>query len=246
MILLPLSHNHMQGAGTLLPVDYGPYTFAESSHMAEQVGRDYGVQVRGYVLNKHLEYRVGAFQGQRNDGSLTTDTNPFRTVARVVWYPFEADTGFFYSGTFLGAKKVAALGASYDTQREYKTWALDGFWDWPVAGGDAFTLQADWTHAEPDPNFPAPSDPTKQLYEQDNWLYEGGYYFHGVKLEPFVQAASADYSDATRADESRYRAGLAWWSSGHKFNLKLAAGRIEKDGAQNRTEVVLQMQVFAY
>ncbi len=248
MILLPLDHNHMQGAGTLLPIDYGPYTFAESTYMQEQVGRDYGVQLRGYVLAKHLEYRLGAFQGVRNDvtePATTTDRNPFRTVARVVWYPFEADMGFFYSGTFLGAKKVLGIGASYDMQRDYKNYAFDAFWDWPVAGGDAITLQGDWTHIEPDVNF-EPTDVTKRLHEQENWLFEGGYYFHRAKLEPFVQLANADYKDPGIADESRYRVGLAWWASGHKYNVKLAGGQIKKDGADNRTEIVLQMQLFAY
>ncbi len=248
MILLPLDHNHMQSAGTLLPVDYGPFTFAESGYMQEQVGRDYGVQLRGYVLGQHLEYRVGAFQGVRNDvtePATTTDRNPFRTVARIVWYPFEADTGYFYSGTFLGTKKVAALGASYDTQGSYKLWSVDAFWDWPAAGGDVFTVQADWTSADPDPAF-EPADPTKQLYQQRNWLFEAGYGFHGPKLEPFVQIAGVNYADEIHPDESRYRAGVAWWGSGHKFNVKLAGGKIRKEGTNSRDEIVLQMQVFAF
>jgi hypothetical protein len=152
-MLLPLSHNHQQGAGTLLAVDYGLYTFNATPHTDSHVGRDYGFQLRGYPLNRHLEYRLGVFQGTRGADA----TNPLRTIARVVWYPFDAETGFFYSGTAFGARRILALGASYDQQGDYNTYAADVFWDWPVAGGDAVTAQVDYMHAQPDPTFRTPA-----------------------------------------------------------------------------------------
>jgi hypothetical protein len=48
MIMLPHSRNGTQSAATLLAVDYGPYTFLDSGPGGERVGRDYGVQLRGY------------------------------------------------------------------------------------------------------------------------------------------------------------------------------------------------------
>ena len=66
LILIPASHNSEQSAATLLPVDYGPYSFLGSAPTDSNMGRDYGVQARGYPLDKHLEYRLGVFDGQRD------------------------------------------------------------------------------------------------------------------------------------------------------------------------------------
>ena len=45
-------------AASLLPIDYGPYTFANSAPTQSSVGRDTGIQARGYLANKRLEYRA--------------------------------------------------------------------------------------------------------------------------------------------------------------------------------------------
>ena len=55
MMLLAQSRNHIQSAASLLPVEYSAYTFVESAATAERVGRDYGVQLRGYPFKQHLE-----------------------------------------------------------------------------------------------------------------------------------------------------------------------------------------------
>ena len=51
MLLVPGSHNGSQGATTLLPVDYGPYSFLSSTITRSNVGRDYGIQARGRTRN---------------------------------------------------------------------------------------------------------------------------------------------------------------------------------------------------
>jgi hypothetical protein len=242
-MLLPLSHNHQQGAGTLLPVDYGPYTFCATAHTDSHVGRDYGFQLRGYPLNKHLEYRLGVFQGVRGQNA----TNPLRTIARVVWYPFDAETGFFYSGTSFGTKRILAFGGSFDKQRDYKTYSLDAYWDWPAAvQGDAFTAQLDCMHSQPDPLFR-----TATLNKQKTWLAEGGYFFHVVRLEPFVQYGLADFVDPGLADTSQLLFGLAWWGNGHKLNLKFSAGQqhvanTATTSASNHAYVVAQLQLHPW
>ena len=57
-------------AATLLVIDYGPHTFVDSSPGGERVGRDYGVQLRGYPAKQRLEYRLAASGGVRNDGQF--------------------------------------------------------------------------------------------------------------------------------------------------------------------------------
>jgi hypothetical protein len=243
MLLMPLSHNHETSAGMLLPVDYGAFTFSASDSTASKVGRDYGVEARGYVLDKRLEYRVGAFQGYR--GSDLADgggagSEPFRILARAVWYPFEAETGYFYTGASLGTKKILALGASYDVQGSYSTVGADLFYDQPIASG-ALTFQADWARLDGD-------DFLTSLPEQDTWLVEASYFSKSLRLGPFVQLASRSFAleDASHPDEDRMQLGLAWWISGHKVNLKGAWARLTKDGFPDRDQALLQLQLFWY
>jgi hypothetical protein len=233
LLLTPNSHNSEQGATTLLPVDYGPYSFLHSAPTGSRVGRDYGLQGRGYLASDHFEYRLGIFQGAREAGSQ----NAFRTIGRAVWYPFDAETGFFYTGTNFGKKKILAIGASYDQQEEYKAPAFDVYFDWPV-GNDAVTLQADWIGYDGGTWFTA-------LPEQDAYLFEASYYLHALKLGPYLQYSRRDFAESG-ADERNTQFGLAWWHSNHTFNVKLGYTRLQKDGSKGCDRVVLQCQLFFY
>jgi hypothetical protein len=233
LLLTPNSHNSGQGATTLLPVDYAPYSFLHSTPTGSRVGRDYGIQARGYLASDHLEYRLGVFQGAREAESR----NAFRTVGRVVWYPFEAETGFFYTGTNFGKKKILAVGASYDRQDDYKAPAFDVYLDWPV-GQDAVSVQADWIGYDGGTWFSA-------LPKQDAYLFEASYYLHALEIGPYVQYSRRDFAESG-ADERNTQLGLAWWQANHTFNVKLGYTRLAKDGSDNRDQVVLQCQLFFY
>lgn len=235
MLLVPISHNGGQGATTLLPVDYGPFSFAASDPTDSCMGRDYGVQARGYVFDRRLEYRAGVFQGRRNEAA----SNAFRYTGRVVWYPFEAETGFFYSGANLGARKVLALGASFDNQGDYHAQSVDFYYDCPLWRGDGLTLQADYSHYDGGGALP-------QLPPEHTWLAEAGYYFHTVKAGPFLQLAGLNYEAANGKDQSKYLGGVAWWPQGHRFNIKLGIGRIKMGGDPRRIQVALQTQFYIY
>jgi len=235
MLLVPMSHNSTQGATTLLAIDYGAYSFLASDPTTSRCGRDYGVQARGYVLGKHLEYRLGVFQGFRD----VTATTPFRYSGRAVWYPFEAETGFFYSGTNLGSKRILAVGTGFDHQADYTAAAFDVYWDWKIRGDDGLTAQLDYLHYDGGRTF-------QQLPDQGTWLAEAGYYHSGLKIGPFAQVTRRAYGDPLQSDETRYQIGVAYWLGGHRLNLKVGAGQWLKDGGPGRTQVVLQGQVYMY
>jgi hypothetical protein len=80
MLLVPVTHNSQQSAASLLAVDYGPYSFQHSAPLDLKVGRDYGLQARGYLAGNHFEYRLAVLQGNRG----TTSTSPLRTTVRAV------------------------------------------------------------------------------------------------------------------------------------------------------------------
>lgn len=234
MLLLPISRNGTQGATSLLAVDYGPYTFLHSDPLNLYVGRDYGLQARGYLARNHFEYRAGISQGNRGVDARAS----LCSHARAVWYPFEADTGLFYTGTTLAKRRIAAFGASAIQQQDFRAWSGDAFLDLPV-GRDALTCQFDFTRFDGGGTF-------STLPRQDAYLVEGGYYFQRARLGPFVQFGMRDFASAGLADESKLQAGLSWWGNGHKFNVKLGAARLRKERAEDRNQVLLQWQALMF
>jgi hypothetical protein len=234
MLLVPVSHNSGQSAASLLPVDYGPYSFLASAPTRSKVGRDYGLQARGYIKN-HFEYRLGVYRGNRDhDGAF-----PYRYLARFVWYPLEADTGFFYTGTTHGQKKILSIGTSFDRQDDYSTKAVDVFFDHPLSNGDAVTLQADYIRYDGSTTF-------KSLAQQNTWLLEGSYYIKKARLGPYIQFASRDYTNPDSFDDSKVQGGIACWILKHKLNIKAGIGQLLKDKSPNRTQFVIQTQFFYY
>jgi len=235
MILIPLAHNSTQSAATLMPVDYGPYSFLNSGPTDSRVGRDYGVQIRGHLAKDHFEYRLGAYQGQRG----TDSTNQFRYAGRVVWYPFEADKGVFYTGTTLGKKHILAIGAGADAQEDYRATAFDVFWDRPFGESNGFTVQAGWIEYDGDVFFPT-------LPKQSVMQAELGLWIGSAKVQPFLAWAERDYDDPASVDEARYEVGLAWYMKGFERVLKFAYGKIDPDSGEKLDRFTIQLQAFRF
>lgn len=235
MLLVPFSHNSTQSAATLLAPDYGPYSFQQSTVTDSRVGRDYGFLLKGLVA-KHFEYRVGAFQGDRGVNA----SNNFRYAGRFVYSAFEPDAGLFYTGTTLGKKKILTVGAAIDTQEDYQATALDFFWDQPLGGGNALTLQANWMNYDGDVFFTA-------LPEQTDLYGEFGFYFAQPKLMPFVAYASKDFdNDVDNVDESILQAGLGWYMAGHNRVLKVSYAKVDPDVGESRDQILVQLQLFQF
>ena len=235
MMLLGQSRNHLQSAASLLPVDYGAYTFVESTATAERVGRDYGVQLRGYPFTQHVEYRLGVFSGVRG----TDSTNELRVAGRGVWYPFAAETGYFYAGTFQGSKRQLGIGASFDVQKGYASYAFDAFFEQPINKGEqGVTFQFDWNRVDGGAFLTA-------LPKQDNMLVEAAFHFGKGRFSSFVQYAARNYA-APAADQNQLQAGMAWWMAGYNRNLKFSVGRQHTEGQPDRTQALVQFQIFYY
>jgi hypothetical protein len=236
MMLPALGRNNAQSAATLLPVDYGAYTFIEASPLGTRVGRDYGVQLRGYPFKQKLEYRVGILQGVRG----TDARNDPRIYARVAYYPYGAETGFFYAGTFQGKKKAVSIGASVDHQEEYKSFDIDAFIEQPInKGAQGFTLQGDWKYVDGDTFLTA-------LPKQTTLLLEGAFHFGTGRFSPFVQIATRNYDSETLSDQNTIHGGVAYWMAGHNRSLKVSVGRQHTEGAPDRTQVLAQLQIYYY
>ncbi len=235
LFLVPNSYSTLQSATNPMGIDLGAFSYQASAPTGSRVGRDYGLQARGYLRNKHLEYRASVFQGARG----SNDSMPLRYSGRLAYWPLDTFTGIYYFGTGFGQKKIVSLGTSMDHQQDYNSVALDFFADLPVAGRDAITFQVDWIRYNGGRTF-------LQLPRQDGWFVEAGYYIRKVKLTPFFQYNGLQVDRDQRPNENRYQGGVAFWPKGHTFNLKFSVAQQRKDGLENRTQYQFSCQFFQF
>ena len=233
--LPPMAHNAVQSAATLLGWDYFRYTFQHDQAFGSPqnltppstpAGRDSGVQLRGLVLGGRLEYRVGVFQGLR--GAKTTSAtgaqNGFRVTSRLQLNLLDAETGFFYAGTYLGRKRILSIGGSYDFQNSlskgYLYLAGDVFLDLPVGPG-VVTAQlnvAHWNGHDFIPVTVVTGQTGTVLQEQTAVMAEAGYTFFAARLTPIVRFEHLE--GPLLPPQNRYGGGIAFWPFGHNSNLK--------------------------
>jgi hypothetical protein len=257
MMLIPLSHNGLQGATTLYGLDYYAFSFQQNGGLQNFVGRDTGVQARGLIA-KQLEYRVGIFTGRRGTPPVPPmmgatpprqSQTALRLAARVQYNVFDAESAFFYGGTYGGAKKVLSFGAGVDVQKEYKAFALDGFMDWPL-GPDVVTAQLDFVHYD---GGTAPDVWAVGVPKQNDVMVEAGYRIGSIKISPIVrfEMAKMDTAIATSPNQTRIGVGGVWWYMGHNANLKLFYTYVKPEadnapGLAAYSQINLQSQFYIF
>ena len=234
LLLVPASYNGTQSAASLLVAGYSPYSFLASTPTHSRVGRDQGVQARGYLAKNHVEYRAGAYRGARKDDA----SMPFRYVGRVVWYPYGAQTNFFYNGTMHGKRKLVGIGASMDRQAHYASYGADVFGEFPLPSGGTLTVQADYIRYDGNRTF-------LTLPRQHTWMAEAAYTARS-RIGAFAQVAGQNLVSATRPDAGMFQCGALYWVKGHRQNLKVGVGRTYKDHTPTHTQVLIQSQVFIF
>jgi hypothetical protein len=235
LMFVPFSRNSLQSAASLLPIDYGANTFAQSGPTQSSAGRDTGIQAKGYFLENHLEYRLGAFQGARDAGSHRS----FRYAGRVQYQFLEPEpTGFFYTGTYLGTKKIAAVAAAFDAQDDYHAYNADAFVDYP-AGPGAVTAQLAYNRFDGGGTF-------LTLPRQNVTLLELGYFFRDLKLTPVFQFTNRGIVDTPVGDQTQWSVGVNYWWAGQNANVKAAYGRIDPRVSAAQNEFTIQLQLFYF
>ena len=256
LILVPLCRNCNSSAATLLTLDYGSWSFQENAATQSSVGRDTGFQAMGYLVGDHLEYRAGVYSGFRAPGVK----NSFRFVGRAMYNVFDTEKVQFYPGTYLGKKKILAIGASYDTQSDYMAYAGDVFFDYPV-GNNGITAQADYIHYDGGATFgndaPAATR-TNLLFKQDVLYTEVGFYIAALKLMPFFRYEQQRYATGgancpalgcDALNKTFYQGGFGWYPYGANFNIKAGVWRKEFPNDPNTAttyQYTVQVQVFYF
>ena len=234
LVFVPGSRDNLTLTGTLLPIDYGPFTFSDATLEESTLGRDTGFQARGYLLGRRLEYRLGAFQGFRDSGS----DNPFRYAGRVQYNLLDTETGYLYTGTSLGKKKILAVGATFDAQRDFRAYDADVFFDHPLGPG-AVTCQFDYNHFDGGIKLTT-------LPKQNDVLVEAGYLINALHVTPLLEFARRDIDGGRAGDETISTVGVNYWWAGLNANVKAAYSRISPKGLPKQNEFTVQFQVFYF
>lgn len=235
LMFIPFSRNSLQSAATLLSLDYGAQTFSRSGPTQSTIGRDTGFQAKGYLLQNRLEYRVGGFQGARDARSHRS----FRYAGRIQYQLLEPEApGFFYTGTYLGRRKVMAVAAAFDRQDDYRAYDADLFLDYP-AGPGAVTAQLAYQRIDGSTTF-------LTLPKQDVVFLEAGYLLRALRLTPVFQYTSREASGTDAGDEQRWSIGLNYWWAGHNANVKAAYSRIDPRLLASQNGFTVQLQLFYF
>jgi len=255
-MLVPGAHNALQGAGTLLGLDYFSNSFVHSAFFnaggINPAGRDAGIEVRGLLLDNHIEYRAGLFQGLRKPGSAppampagakgeVPSQNMFRFAGRLQINILDAETGFFYGGTYLGKKKILSVGGALDLQDEYKHWAVDAFADLP-AGPGTVTAQVNYSKWNGGNFIPGATKGAALMAE-------AGYRFDAIPIAPIVKFENLNYTSSDQ-DSTRFGGGLAYFPFGHAINVKAFFTNIKEKPAtgdsHSYNQFQLQTQLYFY
>jgi hypothetical protein len=286
-MLPPGPHNGLESAAKLYGTDYFVNTFRRSifndtdplgSVTQSPVGRDLGAQLRFLLAGGHVDIRGGVFQGVRNNpvpasGNTPAevgDYNIFRLAGRLQVNVLDAEPGFFYQGTYLGAKKVFSFGGFYDYQKQgatgapptYKYYGGDVFVDLPLGPG-VVTAQLDYTRwndeqgitvTDLNGNTSVPTD--SALMVQGGYLIAPimtslyGHYEHLVAPDTAGLDANGNPAmipDATNPSEDRIGGGLSFWPYGHNMNLKLLVDHVKRNPApQAFNQFNLQWQLYFF
>ena len=248
------SHNALQSAFTLFGWDYFAYTFQNSNAfgaVTPPVGRDLGVQVRGLVVDGHIEYRVGIWQGQRNaavaagsSGSLAEQSarNFFRTAARLQINIFDPETGLLLRRDLSRREEDPVAGRFVRLsvrlqgvrRRRFPRYAAGA----RCRHRAGRLLALGWGRVSPATQAVGGSG-------------RGRVHLPARCGGPDRPRRASAYRPTTAAPngttQNRYAGGLAYWCYGHNSNLKLFYTRIQEDGAPHgANQINLQWQIFVY
>ena len=215
LILIPLCRDCNSSAAALLGLDYGLWSFQESAPTQSSIGRDTGFQLKGLLLDKHLEYRIGAYSGFRQ----TNAKNSFRYAGRLQYNVFDVEVAQFYTTQYFATKKILAIGAGFDTQSSYNSFAGDIMLNLPVGKKNAFTFQGDFIRYDGSTFFTAAG-----IRKQNVFFAEAGFYICELKLEPFAVYQQQEYLNSPDKvlNKRSYQAGLGFYPFGNNLNFKLA------------------------
>ncbi len=228
--LVPQNRQVLTSVATFLALDLPTWSQQEGPILEWNGGRDYGVGLNGALLNDHLTYRTGVFEGYRAPtspqepplGPAAGARNSLMFAGRVQYDVFDTEYVYAYPGTNLGKKKMLAFAGWYQAQNSYKGYGGDVFFDWPVLEGDAVTVEGDYMHYDGHGQVFNDNGTNNELPEQYTVYTNAGYYLCKLKLQPFVRYEFLHYTEDAinlARGQQRVGGGFNYYVYGQNFKI---------------------------
>lgn len=256
MIIAPFSRHGYQSAVALLGLDYHSDVIKNPTD-ATKVWRDAGAQLRGYIFDSRLQYRLAVLNGSKNDalqkdkdgkGVVMSNPKDYPRITAHLRYNFLGkETDAFPKGIYFSDKPIVSLGASFDYQQDAGLHRAATFTK-DVNGKDTATVDvagelANYMAVSGDIFAEVPFGGADHEFVLQASYYK--YWFgnasassgHGVfgelgyRYKMFSPVFGFDYfnSDLDKQDLMTIHAGAVYWIMKHNVNLKFDAA-IKKTG----------------
>ena len=220
-------------------------------------GRDDGVTLWGNALDNKLGYSFGAFQGYTlGIGSLTQSqaktagvksADNLMYAARLQYDFWDAEPGYYGTGTYLGAKDILAVGIAGRTQNDgvlttsgignYSSGNIDFLLEKKIAGAGAVSLEGAYYNYNTSGVI---------LSEQGKaYLAGAGYIFKDKlgmgQLQPFTryQKFDADNNITTR----QYDLGVNYIIDGYNAQVSVTYSKTDVTSQTSINKVVVALQL---
>jgi hypothetical protein len=207
---------------------------------ASKVGRDDGIVLWGNPFDGKLQYRLGVMEGVEGSGN---EAENLRYVGRISLNLLEPETSWFNKGTYLGTKKVLALGFGFDYQDDLQLGNIDDkrslgltadlFYDHPVGDG-AVTMEAAYIRIK---NATQNLAFSRLNAGGDAHLYyiQGGYLLPGNygrgRIQPYFRWEQVAVDSAP--DTMIPSAGVNYFIKGHSAKLTLDWSLLHQRGSES-------------
>jgi hypothetical protein len=219
--------------------------------------RDDGVAVWGNLFKDRVQYRLDAMEGRQAAAGTVAPSSSLRYSGRAHVTLLDPESSYGYKGTYLGKKKVATVGAAYQFEpkvsyvdtttqlgsKDYQGWTVDGFFEYPLAGGavtasaayEKVDLNDAYVGATPDPGAVGLNG------EKNGWYAKGGFLLPGAPLQFFGRYEKWRFAQLANVYDQR----IDWYGFGANYyvwgqNLKLTAEWSKTDFDQEGTFSSLQ------
>lgn len=238
-MLVPFARQPLQNTTSYYQVDISNISTVNNTSTASSALRDLGFQARGFLLQNHLLYRVGMFEGERDSNAR----NSLRTAGYVQYDFFDTETSYTFVGTALGLKKILAVDGGFDKQSTYRSWSSNVASDTPVRHGDEIGVNVQYIHYDGQTKFLA-------IPDQNDVLGELAYYIHRVKFQPFLAVSAQNFVAAseTSKDLNRYGTGINYYIRGQNLKWTMQYNRIVPRNSTEKSgnEMTVQLQLFYF
>ena len=229
-LIVPFGHPSLEGAAVLHGIDY-PAASARPPPGVGKAERDVGAELRGYLFQERLQYRLGVFggvaQGTPGPRGLLDPAPRFLLNPRAIprfarhlrWNFLGRENDFALQGIYFAERPMLSVGVSADYQpdaiagsaapADYLALAADVFTEIPWSADVELVMQAIvYRHAQGD------AQPDNNGY---GFFFEGGLRYRMVSV---VTMEEYFHGETAGHDALAVHGGVNWWVRGHNMNLK--------------------------